>query len=75
MTTLRPFLTATAVALLAGACASPRLAVPEPLAPVDRKAAGDDSQPLVPGAAPTAAADGLRVGATPALPGPASPRC
>lgn len=71
MTTLRPFLTATAVALLAGACASPRLAVPEPLAPVDRKAAGDDSQPLVPGAAPTAAADGLRVGATPALPGPA----
>lgn len=31
MNTLRPFLAATGIALLAGACATPRLAVPEPL--------------------------------------------
>ncbi|HPW11957.1 MAG TPA: hypothetical protein PK399_02125, partial [Thermomonas sp.] len=31
MNNLRPFLVATGIALLAGACATPRLAVPEPL--------------------------------------------
>lgn len=33
MNSLRPFLAATGIALLAGACATPRLAVPQPLPP------------------------------------------
>lgn len=70
MNSLRPFLVATAIAMFAGACATPRLAVPEPLpapAPADQTegAFGQSA-----GAA-TQARVGLQRSGTPQIPGSA----
>lgn len=69
MNSYRPFLAATGIALLAGACATPRLAVPDPLpAPQSSPAlqAGTSAQG---GGTQAARAEGLRRSDTPALPG------
>ena len=69
MNSFRPLLAATGVALLAGACATPRLAVPDPIQAPQSRTEDAAGQALSPGAAPVNRVDGLRRSDTPALPG------
>lgn len=68
MNSFRPFLAATGIALLAGACAAPRtLAVPQPLpAPAPTNATDN---PMQPQASATQAPVRLQIGNTPKVPG------
>ena len=68
MNSLRPFLAATGIALLAGACATPRLAIPEPLPPPSPSAQSETAFGQGTGTA-TQAATGLQRSATPQIPG------
>ena len=65
MNSLRPFLLAAAAALLAGACATPRVKVPEPL-PLPSPAAGAEAFSQQPGGAQR---DTLQRSNTPDIPG------
>lgn len=66
MNNFRPFLTATGVALLAGACSTPRLALPEPLPPVTRTQ--QEANALLAQTTEPAQRQMLNVGDTPAIP-------
>ena len=68
MNSLRPFLAATGIALLAGACATPRLAVPQPLPP---PSPSNQSQSVFGQANgnPTQGPLGLQRSGTPQIPG------
>ena len=67
MNNLRPFLAAAGIALLAGACATPRLAMPEPLsAPAP---ANTTDNPMQGQASKVQAPVGLQIGGTPQVPG------
>lgn len=67
MNSLRPFLAATGIAMLAGACATPRLAVPEPL---PAPSPSTESQALaMPNGATQDLPTSLRRGETPRIPG------
>lgn len=68
MNSLRPFLAATGIALLAGACATPRLAVPQPLPPPASSSQSDNTFGQVNSAA-TQAPLGLQRSGTPQIPG------
>ncbi len=68
MNTLRPFLAATGIALLAGACATPRLAVPEPLPTPGSSSQSEASFDQLNGTAKQGPL-GLQRSATPQIPG------
>ena len=68
MNSLRPFLAATAIALLAGACATPRLAVPDPLPAPGPSSQSETGFDQFNGTA-TLAPPGLQRSSTPQIPG------
>lgn len=68
MNTLRPFLAASGIALLAGACATPRLAVPEPLPTPGSSSQSEASFDQLNGTAKQGPL-GLQRSATPQIPG------
>ena len=68
MNSLRPFLAATGIALLAGACATPRLAVPQPLPPPSPSNQSESVFGQVNGN-PTQGPLGLQRSGTPQIPG------
>lgn len=70
MNNLRPFLAATGIALLAGACATPRLAVPQPL-PSPNPAPQSESVFGQANGTATQAPLGLQRSGTPQIPGTA----
>lgn len=66
MNTLRPLVTATGIALLVGACTTPRLAVPEPLPTVTRTQ--QEAAALLAQTADAPQRQTMTVGETPAIP-------
>ena len=68
MNSFRPFLAATCIALLAGACATPRLAIPDPLPPPASSSQSETGFDQLSGTR-TQAPLGLQRSATPQIPG------
>lgn len=69
MNSLRPFLAATGIALLAGACATPRLAVPAPLPPPAPASDAQSQAMSMTNGATQELPTTLRRGETPRIPG------
>ena len=68
MNSLRPFLAATGIALLAGACATPRLAVPQPL-PAPASSSQSDNAFAQDNGSASQAPLGMQRSGTPQIPG------
>ena len=69
MTSCKPFLTAAGIALIAGACATPRLPVPAPLPPPGPSSEQERLEAGLQAFEATPAPVGLKRGNTPAIPG------